>query len=360
MASPGSMDRSDLTAELDAAVAGLGALGDHFVPTGAILRLDAWLGRPQWLFEGVTTPLGEGDLPAKLPLRDDLRITGNLLINLGFNGLVTLFDRATQWPMGRLTSLLSGFAPSLGAAVDAVLELGVASNPHLEITSRVEGQFRTLELRARSDLGPAGIVVALTFALQTHRMLEARPVWTEGPVQIGFAWDGPEDLSQVPVVAGATFHFGRTANTITYPCAWDAQRNPMHDPLIWAMALRMAEEQTAARREPEVVAQVRVIVAQAFQIDQRPPSLREVASRLGKSVRSLERNLTQAGATYRVIVEAERKRLAAALLSDKGRSIQEISDLLGFSDRTSFTRSFRTWFNVPPAAFRQQLQGLAV
>lgn len=352
MTAPFLMDPFRLPAEIDAAIARLGDLGDQLVPTGAIHKVDAWLGRPTWLLEGVDLGVGVGDLPALLTLRDDLRITGNLLVNLGFNGLVTLFTRTLQWPTGRLIGLLTGFAPNVGAGVDAILELTHLGSPHVRISSRVDGEFRRLHLELEPDLGPAGVVVALTFALQMHAFLESRPAPSWGQVEFGFAWEGPGPADPSPSVIGAVFRFGQPVNSVTYPVVWDGLRNPMHDPMLWGMA----QVQGEALREATVVSQVRRLVTETIEADQRPPTLRSVASALGKSVRSLERNLTQTGITFRMIVEEERKRLAAAMLSDHGRTIQEISDLLGFSDRTSFTRSFRAWFNVPPAAFRLQLQ----
>lgn len=356
MASRLPRDAFQLSAEVDAAIAGLGAAGDQLVPSAAIRKLDAWLGRPAWLLDGSEISGEEPDLPEFLSLRDSVRIKGNLLIHLGFSDLAALLVRAIQAPTGRMAGLLTAFAPDLGAGVDAIVELTRLNNPHLIVESRVEGESRTVELRSNVDLGPASLVVALNLAVQMHRFLESRSAPTPGEVELSFVWTGPDDPDQVPGIPGAIFRFGRPADAVTYPRSWDRQRNPMHDPLLWNMALRMAREQGARMREAAVVSQVRRLVAEAIEAEQRPPSLRDVASSLGKSVRGLERNLTKSGATFRTIVEEERKRLAAAMLSDPSRTIQEISDLLGFSDRTSFTRSFRTWFNVPPAAFRLQHQ----
>lgn len=341
--------------EADAIQRRLGALGDEFVPILVLRQIDAWLSRPAWLYQGAEFLLEAPDLPPSILLRHKVRILHNLLASHDLHALVDLFWRAMQWPMGRVGGLIAGYSPDLGTAVDALLDVARISNPHLGVADGVEAGTRRLQLQPTVDLGPVELVVALSFAFQMHRVLTSRAGPCPGHVELSFTWPGPEDPARLPAPERAVLRFGTPSNTVAYPADWDRLRNPMHDPVLWEMGLRMARAEATKLREQSVVSQVRQAVARSLRDDQRPPSVREVAASLGKSIRSLERSLTEAGTMFRAIVEEERKQIAAAMLSEADRSIQEISDSLGFSDRTSFTRSFRTWFSVPPAAFRMQL-----
>ena len=78
---------------------------------------------------------------------------------------------------------------------------------------------------------------------------------------------------------------------------------------------------------------------------------------LAKSPRSLTRHLTRAGANFGEIVDQERRTLAARIIRDKARTLQDISEHLGFADRASFGRKFRGWFGTPPARYRQMGAG---
>lgn len=340
--------------EVEAALQRLAASGDELVPNVMLGQIDSWLARPAWLYEGVGFLIDTPDLPAAVRVRDKARVLGNLLLRLDFHELVDLFFGAMQWPMGRLGGLLCTYAPDLGAAVDALVELNRISNPHVKIHDVAQDGARRLEIQA-PDLGPIELAAALGFAFQMHRFLHSRAGTSQGRIELGFTWSGPVNTERLPTVERADLRLGAPANSVAYPLAWNALRNPMYDGAHWDMGLRMSRGEAARLREQSVIALVRRTVKHSIGNERRPPSIRDVAIYLGKSVRSLERDLADAGTTFRAIVEDERKQFAAAMLSEPHRSIQEISDLLGYADRTSFTRSFRAWFKVPPAAFRFQL-----
>jgi AraC-like DNA-binding protein len=81
--------------------------------------------------------------------------------------------------------------------------------------------------------------------------------------------------------------------------------------------------------------------------------LDRVAARLGRGQSTLQRRLQQEGVSYRGVLEATRRQLAERYLADPGLSLGEIAFLVGFTDQSSFSRSFRRWTGKSPRAWRQ-------
>ena len=85
--------------------------------------------------------------------------------------------------------------------------------------------------------------------------------------------------------------------------------------------------------------------------------IEQVAERLGVNSRTLHRHLAREGETFSSIVDSVRAELARRYVQDNGRSLSEISDLLGFSALSSFSRWFRTKFNSSPMTWRAEKSG---
>jgi AraC-like DNA-binding protein len=84
-----------------------------------------------------------------------------------------------------------------------------------------------------------------------------------------------------------------------------------------------------------------------------------VARTLATSARSLQRQLTAEGVSYRELLEATRKQAAERYLSNSSLPITEVAYLLGYSEVAAFHRAFKRWYDTTPMAFRQRhpLQG---
>ena len=81
------------------------------------------------------------------------------------------------------------------------------------------------------------------------------------------------------------------------------------------------------------------------------PSLERAASEMGVSSRTLRRRLAEDGTTYQKELDVIRERFARGYFARGGRSISELSDLLGFATTQAFTRAFKRWTNETPSEF---------
>ena len=102
--------------------------------------------------------------------------------------------------------------------------------------------------------------------------------------------------------------------------------------------------------EEMFVYQVRVIVK--AQINDRNLNIIDVAERFHMSVRTFQRRLVDDGYNFRDIIDDVRKSLAIELVCQDKYSCQETAERVGYSESTSFLRSFKRWFGCTPARYR--------
>lgn len=86
-------------------------------------------------------------------------------------------------------------------------------------------------------------------------------------------------------------------------------------------------------------------------------TITEAASVLGRSARTLQRELSALGTSFSRLVEEQRVAAAAKLLGDPKRSITEIGYVCGFADTAHFSRRFKVCMGMTPSAFRDQSRG---
>ncbi|MEP1446911.1 MAG: AraC family transcriptional regulator ligand-binding domain-containing protein [Paraglaciecola sp.] len=83
-------------------------------------------------------------------------------------------------------------------------------------------------------------------------------------------------------------------------------------------------------------------------------SIEEIASVMALSVRNLQRYLKEQNTSFRQIVDTVRNKLACQYLIDSTLSLTHISDVLGFSNYSEFSRSFKRWNKISPKEYRVQ------
>ncbi len=75
----------------------------------------------------------------------------------------------------------------------------------------------------------------------------------------------------------------------------------------------------------------------------RMPTLAEIATMLGASTRSLQRELEREGVTFQELVRRFRQKRAEKMLLAERPNVKEVAWILGFADVGSFRRAFRLW-----------------
>lgn len=82
------------------------------------------------------------------------------------------------------------------------------------------------------------------------------------------------------------------------------------------------------------------------------PGIDQVADRIGMNIRSLQMKLRAENTTFRRLRDGALCEESRLLLSTSPKSIEEISNLLGFSEPTVFYRAFKRWTGRAPSEYR--------
>ncbi|SUU42038.1 transcriptional regulator, AraC family [Acinetobacter baumannii] len=80
--------------------------------------------------------------------------------------------------------------------------------------------------------------------------------------------------------------------------------------------------------------------------------MKDVAEKLHLTERTLQRQLAKEGVTFQILLDQVRERHAKKLLNHHEYSISYISEKLGYSEVTHFTRAFKRWTNQTPKQYR--------
>ena len=125
---------------------------------------------------------------------------------------------------------------------------------------------------------------------------------------------------------------------------------PDANPLLARINDESVTEYLARYDLADFVTQVRRILIE--RLTESKPDQVSIARELNVSVRQLQRELQDRGVTFKGLVEEVRRDLAISYLSEKTKSIGEITYLLGYTEPANFGRSFKKWTGQTPAAFR--------
>ena len=77
------------------------------------------------------------------------------------------------------------------------------------------------------------------------------------------------------------------------------------------------------------------------------------------SRRTLQRRLKAEKTSFQKVLKEVRAVLAINYLSDDRLKALEVAMLLGYSSISSFTTAFKSWYDLPPAEYRQRFLGNA-
>ena len=84
------------------------------------------------------------------------------------------------------------------------------------------------------------------------------------------------------------------------------------------------------------------------------PDEAAVADVLAMSGRTLRRQLSALGSSYRQLLDQVRSDLARQYLENSNMSVEQVAQLLGYTETTNFRRAFKRWLGVSPRDYRTQ------
>ena len=123
-----------------------------------------------------------------------------------------------------------------------------------------------------------------------------------------------------------------------------------NEELLQMIAPQLESQLKRQQSKPRVQEQVKWVLSQLLPGGR--PDLATVAKELGSSERTLQRRITEAGTTFRDLLNETRREQARKHLANAAIEITEVAFLLGYDDPNSFYRAFRTWEGQTPGDWR--------
>ncbi|BFM10016.1 AraC family transcriptional regulator [Simiduia litorea] len=108
------------------------------------------------------------------------------------------------------------------------------------------------------------------------------------------------------------------------------------------------------RHKDDLLKQVRHVIALTLPCDEC--QLESVAHAIGYSKRTLQRRLGALDTNFQHLVEAVRRSQAKHYIEHPYYRLTDISALLGYSELSAFTRSFKRWFGLSPQRWKKNRQ----
>ncbi|GMG90011.1 AraC family transcriptional regulator [Cupriavidus metallidurans] len=248
-----------------------------------------------------------------------------------------------------LMSLLISQQPTLRDALDTIIRYRHLVNESVAIM--VESAGKVVMIRQEVVLGaPSRQATELALGV-VFRLCRALLGAHWHPLSVNFTHAAPPDLQVHRRLFGCPLEFGSEFSGIVCLAADLDAPNPTGDPAMARHAQRLVD--TLPRvNEASIGREVRNAVY--LMLPMGRASCEAVAQGLGLSLRTMQRQLDEAGESFTDILSEVRRDLAQRYVSNPDYSLLRVSELLGYGSASSFTRWFSTQFGEAPLAWRRR------
>lgn len=324
---------------------------DPVVPIDYFEYLSAELGDPAWLVAGTALEGQRRPFPRFASRADYFRLCRNKLDHVQRNDLHLRATPITRRPLRSGMQLGLQAAPDLGSALVLLAAYWERTYPFCDLPIAVDGGRCEIVFLPRFESDLIDIMIEGCFRAIYHYIAEY-PRTPADQICIEIETAPVADAEVYDRIFDCPIRFNAGRSALSFPQEWYSRPNVRHDPGLWALALARCEADYAEiamnGAANGMVQRLRTMI----EAGGKPPRIEQFAALIGLSKRSLNRRLADRGTTYQALAELVQKERALQLMLDPARSLQAISDMMGFSDQSSFGRSFRRWFNTNPGRYR--------
>ncbi len=241
-------------------------------------------------------------------------------------------------------------APNIGRAIELCVTYLKASPTLTDISLSVEEEeviFTVSPIAPTNDLLPFVIEEVLSASVRIFHLISGTELI---PARVTLSYDDPgyaeiyRSTFRCPVI------FGGVRNSIIYKKSIldlpTLQGNPVAEAVATKLCDQYLREHTSL---DDVVQKVR---RELLAMPGNFPSEEVVAERINMHPRSLRRLLKQQDTSFQKIFDSARKQLALEYLQHTQMPIENIAELVGFSDGSNFRRAFKRWTGKTPSSIR--------
>lgn len=192
---------------------------------------------------------------------------------------------------------------------------------------------------------------SITALMHFCRGLTQHPVY---PREVHFLNPAPADVAPYREYFGCPVLFDQPETMVRVGIEALAMPLKSADPGLVAL-LESQADQLLEQLPQEDAFIDRVRKTTVLQLHEGEPSVETVASSLCCTSRTLQRHLRLAGTSFRQELATVRQQMADTYLQDTRLNIADIALLLGYSEHSAFTRSYRQWTGMTPQQARHNM-----
>ena len=305
----------------------------------------------------VGTGLIPGDLEnldLRVSYRQRVQQLGNMLALIGDNGF--WLDYPNEVSISDYGLL--GYAMMSSATLEKAVQIGVKyhrmAGSLFDLTFVKEQQYAVLRLDEVLAEGEVGQYVAESLFVGLTPLISLLLGESIQPMQIHLSYPEPEYASKFEAAFGCPVLFDKPF------CEFHFDAALLSHPLAEAdSSTAQTCEESCRKILNQLDIGVDIISNICHLLLSTPgefPKLDAIANKLSIGTRTLRRRLKGLGTSYQKILDDVKKELAIEYLQTTTLSVQEISDLLGYSEVTNFRRAFVKWVQLSPYQYRKQIE----
>ncbi len=158
---------------------------------------------------------------------------------------------------------------------------------------------------------------------------------------------------------GCPVRWGQPVTRLVIPLA--SLQTPLHQPDPVLLGLMEEQVEAALAHLPDsgdLIELTRRVVRQLAR--HGVPELEQVAAELRLSPRVFYRRLAERGQQFRQLRDVALRELAELHLVDERLTLADVSELLGYTEQSAFSRAFKRWSGEAPLSWRQRHRQVGV
>ena len=176
------------------------------------------------------------------------------------------------------------------------------------------------------------------------------------PIEIQLTITQPENDESYYEVFKCPVYFNTSKNIIIYDkFVLQKEKNIYYDKRTFDNVIKYADDliRQQLQRSEEFSVIVENEMLTLLGKEDRFPTIQQVATSLGISIRSFQRKLEQENLNYKDLLDSVRKNFALAYINkDENCSVADLAYTLGYNDASAFIKAFKRWFGVTPRKFK--------
>jgi AraC-like DNA-binding protein len=293
-----------------------------------------------------------GDPAAQLDLRSYCDLFEQAACQTGVDHFGLRFGSAYRVEdMGPLAQLALN-SPTLGAALRNLCRYFPAIQEHSTLSLREDGSLMRLEYQIRDGrIARRRQDAELSIGIFNNFFRRCfGGAWS--PEELHFEHLRAAEPGAHQAVLNGPVYFAQGTNAILFRRSSLAAAMPGANPALLPGLHAELNRRSAAARPDDITGLAVQQIRLGFH--EGDPGIARVAARLGMSRASLYRRLAAAGRDFSVLTQGVRQELALSYAGQAHIPFTEIAELLGYSELSAFSRAFRRWTSLSPAAYRKK------